>query len=63
MNIVTDKMCGFLTNIAENGPIHDFKFSSALNLMLIDPKCDENLPTHVANGLLMILSPEAIAET
>ena len=53
MDIVTDKMCGFLTNIAENRPRHDFTFSSALRLMLIDPKCYEKLPTYVADGLLI----------
>ena len=68
MNIVTDKMCGYLTSIAKKckGPKHDLSFNAALRLMLINPKCYENLPTNVVDGLIMVLTipvSEAIAET
>ena len=64
IDIVVEKMCSFLTQIAKKGT--SITFNSALRAMLIEPRCYQNLPAHVIDGLIMILTipvSEAIAET
>ena len=65
VEVVAEKMCGFFTEVVRKCG-SEINFNKALRLMLIDPKCYENLPANFIDGLLLIITIpccETIAET